>query len=125
MKSITKDLGAITKGQYMSWFITTQAANRINVRLFDSAKTYVDSNKASIYIDPPLAQGAAFVEGDNLKLEISSSGWNDIRTWQNMSDILSDSCKPVGKSFSLAAEDYTDDDYNDVYVSISSWNKAY
>ena len=125
MVSITKDLGAITKGQYMSWFITTQAANRINVKLYDSVKTYVNSNKASIHIDPPLAQGAAFVEGDHLKLEISSSGWNDLKTCHNMSDILTDACTPVGKSFSLAGEDYTDNDYNDVYVSISAWDKAY
>ena len=123
--SKTFNVGAITKGMYMSWFITSQAANRITVKLFDDKKVYFEASKQSIDIDPPLAQGAAFVDGDNLKIQITSSGHDELQTWHNMSDISSASGDTVGKVFTLSGEDYIDNDYNDVYVSLSAWNKAH
>ena len=123
--SKTFNLDRISKGQYMSWFITTQAANRITVKLYDDKKVYFEASKQSIDINPPLAQGADFVAGTGLRLQITSSGSNELQTWHNMSDISSSSGDCVGEVFTLSGEDYTDDDYNDVYVSISAWDKAH
>lgn len=36
---------------------------------------------APVNIEPPLAQGSAFLEGDGLKLEISSSGKEELQIW--------------------------------------------
>ena len=118
-------LDRIKKGQFMSWFITTQAANRIHVKLYDDNHVYVNDSKQSRNIEPPLSQGSAFVYGYNLKMDISLDCNTEIKTWLNMSDISSVEGKCVGESFSLAGEDQTDDDYNDIYVSISAWDKAY
>lgn len=120
----TFHLDSITKGQYVSWFITTQAASLITVKLYDDKKVYFEESKHSINIEPPLAQGAAFVEGDNLKLLISSSSTYELKTWHKMSDISSSRGQCVGEIFTLAGEDYIDEDYNDVYVSLSAWKKA-
>lgn len=87
-------------------------------------KVYFEASKKSIDIEPPLAQGASVVEGDGLKLQISSSGKDELQTWHNMSDISSASGDSVGEVFTLAGEDYTDSDYNDVYVSLSAWDKS-
>lgn len=117
-------LDRIKKGQYMSWFVTTQAANKITVKLLDDHKVYFEASKKSVDIAPPLAQGAAFVENDHLRIQISSSGNKEVKTWHNMSDISSVNGTCVGEAFILSGEDYTDEDYNDVYVSISAWDKA-
>lgn len=120
----TFNLDRIRKGQYVSWFVTTQAANKITVKMYDDRKVYFEASKTSISIEPPLAQGASIVEGDGLKLQISSSGNYELQAWHNMSDISSASGDCVGEVFTLAGEDYTDSDYNDVYVSLSAWDKA-
>ena len=120
----TFNLGRIKKNQYVSWFVTTQAANVITVKMYDDTKVYFEASKKSIDIEPPLAQGASVVEGDGLKLQISSSGKDELQTWHNMSDISSASGDSVGEVFTLAGEDYTDSDYNDVYVSLSAWDKS-
>lgn len=117
-------LDGVKKGQFISQYITTQAANTISVKLYDNQKVYVDKSKASVNIEPPLAQGSAFVQGDGLSIDIASSGDYELRLRHTMSDISSDSGKCVGKSFALAGEDYIDNDFNDVCVSISAWNKA-
>ena len=92
-------LDGIKKGQFISWYITTQAANTITVKLYDSQKVYVDKSKASVDINPPLDQGSAYVQGDGLSIDISSSGNYELRLRHTMSDISSDSGTCVGKSF--------------------------
>ena len=50
---------------------------------------------------------------------------NELRLSHSMTDITTDTGKCIGKSFALAGEDYTDDDFNDICISISSWNRTY
>ena len=123
--SKTYSIAGITPGMYMSWFVTTQAANRITVNLFDDTKVYFESSKQSIDIDPPLALGADYVAGNNLQITVTSSGNNEIESWHNTSDISAADGSQAGRVFVFAGEDYTDSDYNDVYVSISAWKKAH
>ena len=123
--SKTYSIAGITPGMYMSWFVTTQATNRITVKLFDDTKVYFESGKQSIDIDPPLALGADYVAGNNLKMTVTSSGNNEIKSWHNTSDISTADGGQAGRVFVFAGEDYIDSDYNDVYVSISAWKKAH
>lgn len=62
------------KGFFMSYYVTTQAANEIEVLLKDSKKTYINGSRQMTDIEPPLAQGYADLEGDNLILTISVKG---------------------------------------------------
>ena len=41
-----------------------------------------------------------------------------------MLDLTTDVGKCVGKTFSLVGEDYVDNDFNDICISISAWNKT-
>lgn len=41
-----------------------------------------------------------------------------------MSDITTGIEKCIGKSFTLVGEDYVDNDFNDICISICSWNKT-
>lgn len=126
MATVKMKLEGFNKGQYVSWFVTTQAANTIKVKMYDSKKVYFDKQKSSMSIEPPLAQGSAFLEGDNAVVEIESVQAKDLKTWHNMMQISSATdASQVGSCFVLAGEDQNDEDYNDVYVNITAWNKAY
>ena len=50
-------LDGIKKGQLISWFATTQAANTNTVKLYDNQKTYFENSKATVDMELPLAQG--------------------------------------------------------------------
>ena len=122
--SKTYSIAGVTQGMYMLWFVTTQAANRITVKLFDDTKVYFEASKKSVDINPPLALGADYVAGNNLQMTVTSSGDNEIESWHNTSDISTAEGGQAGRVFVFAGEDYIDHDYNDIYVSISAWNKA-
>lgn len=117
-------LDGIKKGQLISWFATTQAANTNTVKLYDSQKIYFENSKATVNLEPPLAQGYAVVEGDNLSIDITTSGNYELRLSHSMLDLTTDVGKCVGKTFSLVGEDYVDNDFNDICISISAWNKT-
>lgn len=118
-------LEGIHKGQFISWFVTTQAANKFTVRLYDEKKTYFCKSKKSTSIDPPLAQGSATMEGDTLRLEITVEGSDTLEAWFSNQKILSaTTAETVGEHFILSAEDQKkgDEDYNDVCIDITAWN---
>lgn len=118
---ITIQLGEFEKGEYLSWFATTQAANEVTVTLKDSKKTYFSAKKKSINIAPPLAVGNADYVGSNLVLEISIPQSDEIRPLPSMNTIISDTGKVLGHSFTCCGEDWTDNDYNDFYINIVGW----
>ena len=127
MAKVKMNLVGFKKGQYVSWFITSQAANTIKVKMYDNSNTvYIDSQKTSTSIDPPLAQGKATLLGNNAVIEIESVGADHLDTWHNMMQISSAlDASQVGSCFVLTGEDQNDEDYNDVYINITAWNKAH
>lgn len=120
---ITIQLESFVKGEYLSWFVTTQAAYEIFVTLRDDQTTYFKNSKATTAIEPPLAVGTAQYKGSNLVLEISIPQSKDIKAIPSMSQIITNTGKVVGQSFTCCGEDWTDGDYNDFYVNIVGWKK--
>lgn len=117
------------KGQYMSWFVTTQAAKLIQVKLYDAdGNVYFYEHKQSTSINPPLAMGAEMIKATPVYLDIEVvNQTEDILAWFNNSSIQSaTSTKKIGNSFILCGEDTPggDEDYNDVCVDITVWNTA-
>lgn len=111
----------IPQNYFMSWFITTQAANKISVKLWDNTKTYVNACKQSTNIDPPLACGYAKVGGNNLSLTVDVPNACNLLGTPHSNDIITDDGKVVGKEYTLCLEDSTDNDYNDIAISIVAW----
>lgn len=111
----------ISKGYFMSWFVTTQAAFKITVTLKDDSKTYFSQSKQSINIDPPLAFSYSTVYGNNLKIKVDIPNSNQILGSPHSNDITTDDGIVVGKEFNLCLEDSKDMDYNDVAISIIAW----
>ena len=117
-------LDGIKKGQLISWFATTQAANTNTVKLYDSQKLYFENSKATTNMEPPLVQGYAVVMGDNLSIDVTTSGKLELKLNHSMMDLTTDVGKCIGKTFSLVAEDSVDNDFNDICITISAWNKT-
>lgn len=110
------------KGLFMSWGMYTQAAFNITVSLLDDSKTYVNNaSSSSTNIDPPLSQGNSNIAGNNLRLTIDIPEANTIKASINSYNIAREDGKVVGYGFNLCVEDSTDNDYNDLYVSMVCW----
>ena len=118
---VTIQLGAFDKGEYLSWFVTTQAANEVTITLRDDSKIYFSDKKQSVDIAPPLAVGNDVYTGNNLRLEISIPESDDIKALPTMSAVITNTGKVCGHNFICCGEDWTDEDYNDFYINIVGW----
>lgn len=121
MASKTFNIDSFPIGYYMSWFVTTQAAFKIDVKLFDSSKTYFDASKQSTDIEPPLAQGAGFISGNNLQMSVVDTQSSKLDGSINTYNITTNTGTIVGYGYSICIEDQNDQDYNDVAISLVAW----
>ena len=115
------NIDAFPIGYYMSWFVTTQAMYLVNVKLFDSSQVYFSASKQSINIEPPLAQNAAVITGNNLQLVIEIDNANSIDNSLNTFTITNASGDIVGYGYNIFVEDAFDSDYNDICVVLIAW----
>lgn len=118
---VTIRLDAFDKGEYLSWFVTTQAAFDVTVELKDDSKSYFRNHKGTLDIAPPLAVGSDVYTGNNLRVEISIPESDDIKTLPTMTAIITNTGKIVGHNFICCGEDWNDADYNDFYINIVGW----
>jgi len=105
----------------MSWFVTTQAAFLVKAKLFDDSKVYFEGSRQSRQIEPPLAQGADTIVGNNLNLMIDEPQSTKIDSSINTYNITTDDGTIVGYGYNICIEDQTDKDYNDVSISLVAW----
>lgn len=111
----------IPKGYFISWFVTTQAANNVTVTIKDNKHEYLLNSKQSTDIRPELGVGADIVKGDGLKVIVRVDNAKHLIGSPHSNDITTDNGTVVGKEFTLCLEDYIDEDYNDVAISIIGW----
>jgi hypothetical protein len=109
------------QGYFMFWFVTTQTPNKVTVKLYDSSKKYFEDSKQSENINPPLAIGSDVLANNDLKINIKVDVNTNVVFTQNSYDIKTDTGTVVGKGWDMCADDGTDDDYNDVSVSLVAW----
>jgi hypothetical protein len=115
------NLDSFPQGYYMSWFVTTQAAFEVTATLSDSSGVYFSQKKQGIDISPPLAQGASTVNGTNLILTIDIPQSPAILNSLNSYNITRPDGSTVGYGFNITIEDGTDNDFNDVCISLVAW----
>lgn len=124
MAQVQIPLSNIPTSWYMSWFITTQAAYRACVTLADSERKYIDNVcKQSTNIDPPLSQGFEQVSGTGLLLTITVDQSAKLQVVNQPYTIADPRGNVVGYGYTICIEDSTDEDFNDVYVSIAAWRQ--
>ncbi len=115
------NIDSFPQGYFMSWFVTTQAAFAVTATLSDNSGEYFSESKQDIDISPPLAQGASRVNGTELKLTIDIPDSPNILNSINSYNITRPDGSTVGYGFNITIEDGTDNDFNDVFVSLVAW----
>lgn len=121
MSTRTFNIDSFPKGYYMSWFVTTQAAFLVNARLFDDSTTYFQNSKQSTNINPPLAQGAQTIGGNNVQITVDEPQSKNLSASINTYNITDDNGTIVGYGYNISMEDSKDNDFNDVCISLVAW----
>jgi hypothetical protein len=121
MAKKTLKLSNLQRGEFMSFFATTQAAFSITLKLYDDQTTYFEATRSSTDINPPLADGNAFYVGNDLSLEITINSSNEIRQFINTFSLLTPKGDEIGHSYTVCGEDSIDEDFNDFYVNVMGW----
>ena len=123
MATKTIKISSFPKGYYMSWTVTTQAAFAVTVKLFDETKVYFEKTKQSMDINPPLAQGADFVNGTNLQVKIDIPQSAVIKNIINSYNMVNSDGVVIGYGYTIGIEDQTDEDYNDACILLVAWKR--
>lgn len=89
--------------------------------MMDSSGTYFNKDQASTQIEPPLARGAAFVSGRDLKLEVEVDGAQTLKSCLNTCEVPDESGMAKGVGYNISIEDQKDDDFNDASISLLCW----
>ncbi len=124
MAKETLSIPGFNKGMFVVWDMYTQAAFKVNVTLKDTVKTYVENSKQTREIEPALAHGSAWMQGDNLAItiDIPQSPKFEHPMYQNT--IFTPKGKVAGYVVTICVEDQPggDDDYNDLLVTLTAWH---
>lgn len=110
-----------TQGKFMLWAWTTQAGNTFNVTLKDSASTYIN-NVARTSTNPlPINAGGSTVNGTNLQLTINCPQAGSLRCIPTADNIVDAVQGIVATTYTVVGEDAGDNDFNDVWFTVTFW----
>jgi hypothetical protein len=112
------------QGQLMFWSWTTQAANNVMVTLQDSSTQYFNASRQNTDPLPAPIPGASLIGGPNLQLTVNVPAASALVVSTSSVNITDPSGNVIGETFSVAIEDGSDGDFNDVWVSLAAWNLA-
>ncbi len=115
-------LPEIKAGMYMCWNVCTQTGRTGSVTLADkSGHVYFSYKKdfkdSSLHF---LGQGHGEVKGE-LVLTIDCLEASELKQSIDANTITDNVGITVGQGYEFCIEDWTDDDYNDVYVDVVAW----
>lgn len=114
----------VPKGFFICCNFTTQAANRVKVKLYDDVgNVYLEMERQSTdYL--PVTTVCREMKGNQLYLTIDIPASSSIDLRKNQWDIKdTGQGELLARCIVLLAEDYTDRDYNDVQLSITAFQR--
>lgn len=122
-------LTEIANGDIMYWNVTSQCYNKFKIVLKAGDKVYFTASKNDNSTDfKKIEEGYAFYDGEkgNLILEVTfDNGGLDVRQSSHCDAITDARSKTVGFAYTYCFEDGVDEDYNDAYLAVMAWRKAY
>lgn len=125
MAERTFEFDQFKKGDFLVWSVCTQTSMLStttmkvgNKNIFEVKKTTTASTLQF------LGQGNYDLsESDTPKLIVSIPQSTDIKSSIVAGAISDSKARAVGYSYSICIEDWTDDDYNDIYINVVGWRK--
>lgn len=109
------------QGTFMLWAWTTQSANTFNLTLKDSATVYIN-NVARTSVNPlPVNAGGSVVNGTGLALTINCPQSSSLKCLTASDNIVDPALGAVSTTYTVIAEDAGDNDYNDIWFTVTFW----
>lgn len=110
----------VPQGYFMCWNFTTQAANRVNIELYDDkGNIYLKETRQSTNPEPMIS-GSGYLKGKKLTLRLDVPASPRIEIRKNTWDIT-DGSTILARSIVLLAEDAYDYDFNDIQLSVTAF----
>jgi hypothetical protein len=119
------ELDQFAKGNLIAWNVTTNCAYTPTIELMDGDKKLFSITKKDGDHFQFLGNGSATIENTGkLKLKISIPQSSNIDSSIASGAVLNRNAKKVGCFYNICIEDFSDDDYSDVYVNIIGWGRG-
>jgi hypothetical protein len=116
------ELEQFAKGNLIAWNVATNCEYTPTIELMDGDKKLFSFTKNEGSHFQFLGNGSAMLENTaGLKLKVSIPQSSNIKSSIVSGAILNENAKRVGYVYNICIEDFSDDDYNDVYVNIIGW----
>ncbi len=120
--SNTFELDQFKKGYFLVWSVCTQTAGSPHTILKVDKKEMFDvapkPNTPSLQF---LTKGSYTMESNTTPQLIVKLNGGDLKSSISAGVISDSEARAVGYAYSICIEDYTDDDYNDIYINIIGW----
>jgi hypothetical protein len=122
--TVTYKVPNFTEGMFMMYFITSQTSASVSVTVQDSNgnvyATFNGNGNTNPMANP--TQGFIQLKGSSITVTVTDSEGTDAAAINTYSINNPQNGEPVGFGYALATEDATDNDFNDVWVSLTAWN---
>lgn len=118
----------VQKGDYMVWSVCSQAERNALVVLRDDKTVYATIKKTSHSTElqdlTNGTKGCFYGGGGNLRFEVTIYDTSNPQYGnKSMNGVIDGNAHIVGRTMSVCVEDGTDNDYNDLYITLASWKK--
>ncbi|MCD8136346.1 MAG: hypothetical protein LUH01_10535 [Parabacteroides gordonii] len=116
----------VKKGDYMVWSVCSQAERTAMVELKDDSYVYATINKTSHSTElqdlTSGTKGCLYKGGRNLRFEVTIFDASAPQQGcKSVNGILDKKARFVGRTMSICIEDGIDNDFNDLYITLTSW----
>lgn len=116
----------VMEGDYMVWSVCAQAERNSYVELKDDKYIYAKIKKTSHSTElqdlTSGTKGCFYKGGSNLRFEVTIFDSTSPQCGsKSVNGVIDGDARIVGRTMSLCIEDGTDNDYNDLYITLASW----
>ncbi|MEG1606987.1 MAG: hypothetical protein RR066_03940 [Mucinivorans sp.] len=115
------------KNDFLFWTVATQCFNLGTVIIRDDATLYATIRKTSTSTSLQVLEQSTkqYTGTKGLRVEIDIPASDHIKVASEAVQPIEAGGKTVGCCYNFCIEDYIDEDYNDFYINIVSWNKKW
>lgn len=118
-------LTEIKKGDNICWFVASQSYYCSTIRLYDDKgneyfKLYKETRNCDFHV---VGQGYADFTGNELFLSVDILESDDIKQSITANNVTDSNAGKIGQVYAFCFEDANDEDFNDLYINITGWDK--
>lgn len=122
LKDVKSEILEFPAGYFCLVTMTTQAGYAIEVTITDENNTQLFHQKRQSNDPLPVISGTFMTLTDNPTLTIRCDASANLDVRHDKLDITDQRNRLISRDYVFVAEDWTDYDYNDLFLSVSAWH---